>query len=542
MGDEKKKTVLVVDDEKSNIMALSHILSPEYTVYASKDGQDAIDTARQFQPDVILLDVLMPDMDGYEVLRELKAADETREIPVIFVTGLSGGESEKKGLSLGAADYISKPFNPAIVVLRVQNQIRIVAQMREILARELAEQSLRSKSEFLSRMSHELRTPMNAIIGMTRLARKDGDPDRKNEYLDKADMASCDLLRLIDSVLDVSAIMNDEISLDQAEFSLKAGLSELIGGMEAEIGAKRHNLSVELGPSTPERLFGDEKRFFQVISILLSNAIKFTPEQGNIRLEISASEAENGEIMLKAEVKDNGIGISVSQVNDLFALFEQADGGVSRKYGGVGSGLFIAKHLAGMMGGGIEVESNAGAGDPDGPQGSNTWGAPSSDAPVTGSPPHGKGAKFTFTAKLLSKSPDADSGDPIHFEGKTALVVDDVEINREIMIAVLEETGMAVECAGDGLEALKMFEAAPDRFDIILMDINMPGMDGVEATRNIRKLATPKGLEVPIIALTANVHPEQVAGYIEAGIDGHIGKPIDCDALVQTLRRHFARR
>src|SRR5215469_13902136 len=158
MDDQKKNSVLIVDDEESNIMALMHILSPHYTVSAVKDGQDAVETAEDYLPDVILLDVVMPEMDGYDVIAELKDSDKTRHIPVIFITGLSSPDDEEKGLSLGAADYISKPFSPAIVKLRIQNQIKMINQTHLIIEKETAEKSSRSRSEFLSRISHEMHT------------------------------------------------------------------------------------------------------------------------------------------------------------------------------------------------------------------------------------------------------------------------------------------------------------------------------------------------------------------------------------------------
>jgi len=509
MKKTKTNSVLIVDDEKTNILALTHILSPVYDIYVSRDGQDAIDAAHEYLPDIVLLDVLMPGMDGYAVIEKLKDSEATREIPVIFITGLRGVEDEKKGLSLGAVDYISKPFHTSIVELRVHNQIKLVNQMRELLAKELAIQSNRAKSEFLSRMSHEMRTPMNAVTGMTHLARNTGDMYKKDEYLEKAEAASRDLMRLIDSVLDVTGIGNDDLTLDCAEFSFEAALQELLDGMDAEIKAKQHSVSVDLDPAMPEKLIGDKKRLFQVISALLSNAVKFTPKQGDIGLGASVAEVINETLTLQVEVIDNGPGIPRDQQTDIFALFEQADGGANRKFGGVGSGLYIARHIAVMMGGGIKVES-----EPD------------------------KGARFVFTA-VLKTTEFRESNNEFSFSGKTALFADDVEINREIGIAMLEDTQIDVECAGNGREVLDKFASNPDKYDIILMDINMPEMCGVEATRHIRGLETPKGRQIPIIAMTANVLPEEVAGYMEAGMDEHIGKPVDFDILMRVLDKHL---
>jgi len=506
---KKTNSVLIVDDEKINILALTHILNPAYNVYVSRNGQDAIAAAHEYLPDIILLDVMMPGMDGYAVIEELKGSEATRDIPVIFITGLHSTEDEKKCLSLGAVDYISKPFHSSIVELRVHNQIELINQMRELVAKELAIQSNRAKSDFLSRMSHEMRTPMNAVVGMTYLARNTGDVHKKDEFLKKADAASRDLMRLIDGVLDIIEIGNDELTLDCAEFGFETSLWELLGEMDTEIGAKQHSVSVNLDPAIPEKLYGDKKRLFQVISALFSNAVKFTPEHGGIELKASVAEIINETLTLQVEVIDNGPGISRDQQADLFTLFEQADGGANRKFGGIGSGLYIAKHIAEMMGGGIRVES-----EPD------------------------KGARFIITAALKTTGLFVNNDD-FSFSGKTALFADDIEINREIGVAMLEDTQINVECAESGREVLDKFASNPDKYDIIIMDINMPGMCGVEATRHIRGLETPKGKQIPIVAMTANVLPEEVAGYMEAGMDEHIGKPVDYDVLMRVLDKHL---
>ena len=510
MEETMKNSVLVVDDEKANILALTHILSPKFNIYASKDGQDAIEIAHEYIPDIILLDVLMPGMDGYAVIEALKSSKATRKIPVIFITGLCSAEDEKKGLNLGAADYINKPFNPAIVELRVRNQVRSINQMRELLAKELSEKSSRAKSEFLSRMSHEMRTPMNAIIGMTHLARNTGDLNKKDEYLEKTDNASRDLLRLIDSVLDITEIENDKLTLDCVEFNIKAALRVLIDTIDAEISAKHQSVTVDLASSIPDTLIGDQKRLLQVIAALLSNAVKFTPEQGSIKLNAFVSKIEDGTLTLQIEVIDNGIGISKDQQDKLFTLFEQADGGIDRKFAGAGAGLYIAKTIAAMMNGDVFVESEP-----------------------------GMGSRFIFTAEV--KTPDTDllNNEPLSFKGKTVLLADDVEINREIVAAMLEDTHLTIECATNGREAFDMYASDPDKYNIIIMDINMPEMDGVEATRNIRELKALQRQKIPIIALTANVLPDEIAGYIEAGMDGYIGKPVDLDKLVSLMIKHI---
>lgn len=196
-----KHKVLVVDDEQSNILALTHMLRPEYDVYASKDGRDAIETTLQLMPDIILLDVIMPEMDGYSVLTALKKDVRTADIPVVFITGLSGTDNEEKGFMLGAADYIVKPFIPGIVKLRVKNQLQLVANMRMLMEKEVAEKSHLAKINFLLDMNHNMLTPMNIIMGMTQIAKRAKKLDEVKDYLGDIDIASKELLTLLKKLL-----------------------------------------------------------------------------------------------------------------------------------------------------------------------------------------------------------------------------------------------------------------------------------------------------------------------------------------------------
>ena len=509
MDNPRKNSVLVVDDEGSNILALTHILSPDYTVYAAKNGENAIEAAKKYLPDVILLDIIMPEMDGYTVLAALKDSDTMGNIPVIFITGLSNAADEEKGLSLGAADYISKPFSPAIVKLRVLNQIKIINQTRLIIAKETAEKSSRQRSEFMSRMSHEMRTPMNAIMGMTTLAKSAAETEKRDDMLDKINDASGHLLKLIDDVLDMSDIEDNKLRLSVSEFSFAVMIREILNKANPDIKAKQQSLTTDIDPSIPDTLIGDERRLTQVILNLLSNASKFTPEQGSIQIGAHVREVEDETLTLRIEIIDNGIGMSAEQQLRLFIPFEQADGGIDRKFGGAGLGLAISKHIVMLMGGEISVESKP-----------------------------GKGSKFILTIKTGLRAPEAQEDDPVSLEGKTALLAEDVEINREIVIAMLEGTGLQIECAENGRIALDLFTAVPGKYDVILMDVNMPEMDGVEATRKIRALDVPEGAAVPIIAMTANVLMSEVETYLDAGMTDHVGKPVDFDKLLNKLYKY----
>ncbi|MDR0495103.1 MAG: response regulator [Treponema sp.] len=511
MDDIKKNSVLIVDDEDTNIMALTYILNPEYAVFAVKDGQDAIEVAEEYHPDIILLDVVMPEMDGYTVISALKKSEKTQDIPVIFITGLNNPGDEEKGLSLGAADYISKPFSPAIVKLRVQNHMQIINQTRLIIEKDTAEKSSRAKAEFLSRMSHEMRTPMNAVMGMIQLLKNTDEAEKKADCLEKMNLASRQLLQLIDDLRDIYDIENGKLRLVNAEFGFQAVIREVTEKITAKTAQKRQILAVAIDPAIPDALIGDGKRLEQVMSILLSNAEKFTQEEGSIQFNVFIREISEDTLIIQAEVIDNGIGISKEKQKILFTPFEQADGGMSRKFGGAGLGLAIAQCIIGLMGGEIGVESE-----------------------------QGKGSKFTFFFKAQIEQPgQAAENKPVSFAGKTALVVDDVEINREIIVALMENTGMKMERAANGKEAFELFSANQKKIDIIIMDINMPEMDGVEATRRIRALGTPESAQIPIVAMTANVLTDEVEKYMAAGMNDYIGKPVNLKELTNVLCKYI---
>jgi len=385
MRDTGKNIVLIIDDETANIMVLTSILSTEYDVYAAKSGSDAIKLAEENLPDVILLDVLMPEMDGYEVITSLKELDKTKDIPVIFITGLNNPDAEKKGLAMGAADYIPKPFNPDIVKLRVQIQIKLVNHIRALeerdemerqlnLIRELeagliaakeqaeysrgiAEHSSRAKSEFLSRMSHEMRTPMNAIMGMLQILKVRGIPDNIKDYINEITTASNHLLLMIDDVLDVTGMEYGVFKLNCEIFNIITAFNDVLLSEQYNASQKDQTLNIKIDPKIPEMLLGDEKRFKQVIANLLANAIKFTEENGEISFSASKIKEESGTVTIEIVVSDTGIGMTEDQQTNLYRLFEQADGSNTRKHGGIGIGLALSKRIIDMMGGSIQVES-----------------------------------------------------------------------------------------------------------------------------------------------------------------------------------------
>ena len=373
---KEKNSILIVDDESSNIMALTHILSPDYIVYAAKNGHTALEAADKHLPDIILLDIMMPEMNGYEVLAVLKESEKTQHIPIIFVTGLNNDGDEEKGLALGASDYIIKPFSAVIVKLRVHNQMKVINQTRLVIEKELAEQSSRARIDFLLRASHEMLTPMNAIMGIVQMLKMSEVSGRTREYLGEMDTATRRLMELINNLLAASDKGTGTFVLTDSVFSFTTMLQSILNEINQNAAKKLQRLTCDIDSSIPARLVGDNERLMQVITNLLTNAVKFTPDEGYVQfsvrvIEDAVIEGTSETITLQFEVTDSGIGMSKEQQNGIFNIFTQADESLTRKYEGIGLGLPISKRIVEMMGGEMWVES-----EPD------------------------KGAKFAFTCKM----------------------------------------------------------------------------------------------------------------------------------------------
>jgi signal transduction histidine kinase len=391
--------------------------------------------------------------------------------------------------------------------------------MTEILeAKELTEQANRAKSNFLANMSHEIRTPLNAIIGMTAIAKASNDPDRKDYCMDKVESASVHLLGVINDILDMSKIEENKFELSIAEFNFSGMIQKIVNIFEFSLTEKKQSLVVELAPEIPQRIKTDEQRLAQVISNLISNSIKFTPEGGIITLAIRKLTTDEDSCTLEVRVTDTGIGIPKEQHDKLFKSFVQIDSSIARKFGGTGLGLAISKKIVELMHGEIQVESA-----------------------------ENKGASFTFTICAEIPSPSASSiGEMANiseeqqtFHGKRILLAEDVEINREIVLTLLEPLGLEIIEAEDGKKAYDLFRSCPDTFHMILMDIHMPGIDGYEAAKLIRSLDHPNAKTVPIIAMTANVFKEDVERCLVAGMNDHIGKPLDFNMVMTALKKYL---
>jgi signal transduction histidine kinase len=421
--------------------------------------------------------------------------------------------------------------------------------MTEILhAKEKAEQASRAKSNFLANMSHEIRTPMNAIIGMTAIGKAAKELERKDYCLDKIDGASTHLLGVINDILDMSKIEADKFELSSTEFDFGKMLRQVVNVLEFRLAEKKQKLTVNVDPGIPLRIISDEQRLAQVITNLLTNAVKFTPEEGNIAIDAKKAVAgeNNGAgsagafCVLEIRVTDTGIGISAEQQEKLFQSFAQVDSSISRKFGGTGLGLVISKKIVEMMNGTIRIESELGKGASfiftirvELPA--------AEEAPVEPGPLAPAAAEAGGANIPAEPPPEPSPADSVSdFSGHRILLAEDVEINREIVLTILEPTGLSIDEAEDGQIAYDKFAAHPEIYDLIFMDIHMPGVDGYESTRLIRKFDHPTARKVPIIAMTANVFKEDVEKCLAAGMNGHIGKPLNFDEVLDVLRKYLA--
>ncbi|MDD5297066.1 MAG: PAS domain S-box protein [Rhodocyclaceae bacterium] len=387
-----------------------------------------------------------------------------------------------------------------------------------IQARDAAEAASRAKSTFLANMSHELRTPMNAIMGMTDLALRRAEDPKLRDQLAKVTQASQHLLHVINDILDISKIEAEHLTLEQAGFKLGEVLENLTSLIGHKARDKGLDLLVNVSPGVAHlALVGDPLRLGQILLNLTSNALKFT-EQGSIAIGARLMEEGPAEVLLRMEVRDTGIGIAPDDQKRLFNAFEQADGSTTRKYGGTGLGLAISKRLARLMGGEVGVESAV-----------------------------GRGSTFWFTVRLgkstaaVPSAPAIESGAAearlrARFSGARVLLAEDEPVNQEVSRCFLEDVGLAVDLAEDGRQAVELAKA--HRYDLILMDVQMPNLNGMNATGEIRAL--PGYERTPILAMTANAFDEDRRACLDAGMNDHIAKPVDPQILFETLFKWLA--
>ncbi|MDR2157530.1 MAG: response regulator, partial [Clostridiales Family XIII bacterium] len=405
-------------------------------------------------------------------------------------------------------------------------------------AKRKADEASKAKGVFLSNMSHEMRTPMNAIIGMTMIAKTANDVEKKDYCLAKIEDASNHLLGVINDILDISKIEEGKLELSPVEFDFRDMIEKVKTVNIFRMKEKAQLLTVDIDGRIPDALYADDQHLTQVVSNLMSNAVKFTPENGKIGICAELADRQGDVCTILVRVKDSGIGVSEEQQGVLFHSFQQADSGIARKFGGTGLGLSISKSIVEMMGGKIWLESEIGKGSVF----SFTFNAEvrepgTGSTSQTGASANAEESPGDLTAVRVKG--DDGHNPPERLRGFTLLLAEDIDINKEIVLSLMEPFGLTIDCADNGREAVEMFRAAPDRYDLILMDIQMPEMSGSEATKRIRALPDAKAKTIPIIAMTANVFREDIEEYLNTGMDDHIGKPIDLQKLLEKLDEYL---
>jgi signal transduction histidine kinase len=379
----RKPIILAIDDTPVNLRTLGAALTTDYDVKFATSGQQGLTMAAKEQPDLILLDIMMPEMDGYEVCRRLRADDRLQHTPVIFITAMVENEAEIAGLELGAVDYLTKPFNVSVALLRIRNQIEREQLKKEVeiyrdqleeqvkvrtlslsIAKEAAEAANRLKSAILTNINHEFRTPMNGILGMVNLAKKRiEDPHKALEYLGKAEDSAHRLLATLTGLLDLAAAESGRLTLDHLPFRPDEVLDKIRESHEMAVKAKGLLLQfvTEAGGDVTQHFMGDPLRIEQILHELVGNAIKFS-QRGTITVQTAVEPHSQDKPVLVCAVSDHGIGITKEGFSAIFAPFYQQDASSNRCYGGNGIGLALCRRLATCMGGELHASSTPGQG------------------------------------------------------------------------------------------------------------------------------------------------------------------------------------
>ena len=676
---EKKYNILIVDDRPENLLTLEGILeSPQLNIIKARSGNEALGLLLEHDVALVLMDVQMPGMDGFETAEIMRSSERTKHIPIIFVTAISKQRKHIfKGYETGAVDYLYKPLDLEILKSKISAFIELfkykeslehtAAKLQETVeqlhdAKIAAEEATKAKSIFLASMSHEIRTPLNGIIGIAELGLLDKDLTsvQAERFLDIRNSGQ-NLLEIINDILDISKIEAGKLDLEEAEFSIREMLDTVFKIINVFAQNKDVNLVVEMAPDIPDMLIGDQLRIRQILTNLLNNAVKFT-EKGIVRLRIELIDLVEEQIRLRFCVEDTGVGIAKEKQELLFEKYTQAEASTTRKHGGTGLGLNIARMLVELMGGKIDLDSEEGKGSRffftvNLITGEHTY----DPAVLKANPPlkynrillvstleelrHPFETIFDFwkietafaatpdeAAKRMAENPfdvvfldfssyeqniretisqiEKAAGNvgtrlvfldkqkvnaeinrlkkikkygfldkPVlqrdlryYFQGTTPqsrmaeavkktreeiknknsnaqislpfgdgieiLVAEDQMINRKVITQFLERKGWSVEVVENGKQAVETLEKHPNRFSLVLMDVQMPIMDGFDATKHIRMAEAGQKIHIPIIAMTAHAMKGDKEQCIAAGMDNYLSKPVNPEELYEMVERY----
>ena len=493
--------VLVVDDDKRNLRVMEKVLSGmPLTIHTVENGEKALSLLLRHNFALILLDVQMPGMSGYEVASIIRGDDSLKEIPIIFVTAISKeDESVFEGYEKGAVDYLFKPLKPIIIRSKVAIFLELFNQKKQLLEeKQKAEFATRAKSDFLSSMSHEIRTPLNAILGIGDILLENPRDQEQERHIQLLCRAGDTLLEMINDVLDLSKIEAGQTHLEMIDFDLRKCIEDTTSFLAVRARKNNLELVLDIPNNIPEWVNGDPTRVKQILLNLVGNAIKFTQKGG---ISVSVRNTEKNDILFS--VKDSGIGIPESKCADIFDRFSQAEDSTTRWFGGTGLGLSICKKLVEMMNGTIGVTSQL-----------------------------GKGSTFFFSIPFgASKQNELSLVDNFQLNGVTALVVDDYDDERKIIEEMLNELGVAVSSVQSGHDAISLGEKIRD-FNILFIDSRMPDIGGLDIVERLFPFNIGKST---IMILPPGHRRGDLVRMRDLGIQHYVNAPIKRAELNQAV-------